>query len=180
MRRVHGLSTREKREPLGAMRVLRHLFTDRWAVKRAFPPAALGRITKTIADGERRHMGELEFAVEASLPLGVLLSGVSSKDRAIDWFGRLRVWDTAHNSGILIYVLLADRSVEIIADRGIHARVGEAGWQAIAAEMQLCFAAGKFEAGAMAGLAAAGELLARHFPAEGENLNELPDEPVIV
>ena len=169
-----------KRETLTPGRLLRHLFTDRWAVKRAFSAAALRRITQTIADGERRHMGELEFAVEASLPLGALMSGVSSKDRAIDWFGRLRVWDTAHNSGILIYVLLADHSVEIVADRGIHARVGEAGWQAIASDMQRSFAAGQFEKGAAAGLVAASELLARHFPAEGENPNELPDEPVIV
>ncbi len=171
---------RRIRDPLTFLRLLRHLFTDRWAVKRAFSAAALRRIGETITDGERRHMGELEFAVEASLPFGVLLSGRSSKDRAIDWFGRLRVWDTAHNSGILIYVLLADRTVEIVADRGIHARVGDAGWQAIAADMQRAFADGRFEDGANAGLVAASELLARHFPATGENPNELPDEPVII
>lgn len=162
------------------VRLLRHLFTDRWAVKRAFPKATLERITAAIAEGERRHMGELQFAVEASLPLGALLSGMASQDRAIDWFGRLRVWDTEHNSGVLIYVLLADRTVEIVADRGIHARVGEAGWQAITAGMRENFAAGRFEQGALAGLQAAGELLARHFPAQGDNPNELPDEPVIV
>lgn len=173
-------NTKRVREPLTVMRLLRHLFTDRWAVRRAFSTAALRRIGETIADGERRHMGELEFAVEASLPLGVLLSGRSPKDRAIDWFGRLRVWDTEHNSGILIYVLLADRSVEIVADRGIHERVGDAGWQAIAADMQRAFAGRRYEEGAIAGLVAASELLARHFPAAGENLNELPDEPVII
>ena len=172
--------SRRAREPLTFLRLLRHLFTDRWAVKRAFSTAALRRIGETITAGERRHMGELEFAVEASLPFGVLLSGRSSKDRAIDWFGRLRVWDTAHNSGILIYVLLADRTVEIVADRGIHSRVGEAGWQAIAADMQRAFADRRFEDGAIAGLVAAGELLARHFPATGENPNELPDEPVVI
>ena len=172
--------SRRAREPLTFLRLLRHLFTDRWAVKRAFSTAALRRIGETITAGERRHMGELEFAVEASLPFGVLLSGRSSKDRAIDWFGRLRVWDTEHNSGILIYVLLADHTVEIVADRGIHARVGEVGWQAIAADMQRAFADGRFEQGAIAGLTTASELLARHFPAEGENRNELPDEPVII
>lgn len=173
-------SAKRVREPVTVWRLLRHLFTDRWAVRRRFSAAALRRIGEAITDGERRHMGELEFAVEASLPLGVLLSGRSSKDRAIDWFGRLRVWDTEQNSGILIYVLLADRTVEIVADRGIHARVGEAGWQAIAADMQRAFADGRYEEGAVAGLVAAGELLARHFPAEGENRNELPDEPVII
>lgn len=173
-------NAKRAREPVTFLRLMRHLFTDRWAVKRAFSAIALRRIGETIAHGERRHMGELEFAVEASLPLGVLLSGTSPKDRGIDWFGRLRVWDTAHNSGILIYVLLADRSVEIVADRGIHERVGEAGWQAIAADMQRAFAGGRFEEGAIAGLAAASDLLARHYPATGDNPNELPDDPVIV
>lgn len=172
--------SRRAREPLTFLRLLRHLFTDRWAVKRAFSTAALRRIAETISEGERRHMGELEFAVEASLPFGVLLSGRSSKDRAIDWFGRLRVWDTEHNSGILIYVLLADHTVEIVADRGIHARVGAAAWESICGEMQRAFAVGDYERGALVGISAIGDLLATHFPPATDNPNELPDAPLRV
>src|SRR5204863_1549698 len=100
-------------------RWFRHLFTDHWSVRRAFPPAALRAIEKAIGEEERRHAGQLRFAVEASLPLGELLRGVRSRERALECFGRLRVWDTEHNTGVLIYLLLADRRVEIVADRGI-------------------------------------------------------------
>jgi uncharacterized membrane protein len=103
-------------------RLMRHLFTDHWAVRRAFPPAALRAIEKAIGEEERRHAGQLRFAVEASLPLGDLFRGVQSRERAVEWFGRLGVWDTEHNSGVLIYLLLADRRVEIVADRGIRPR----------------------------------------------------------
>jgi len=162
-------------------RTLRHLFTDHWSVRRAFPPVAMRAIEKTIGEEEQRHAGQMRFAVEASLPFSELLRGVKSRERAVDWFGRLRVWDTEHNSGVLIYMLLADRSVEIVADRGVHSRVGTAAWEAICGEMQQEFARGQFERGVVIGVRAISDLLAAHYPARGgEKPNELPDKPVVL
>jgi len=157
-----------------------HLFTDHWSVRRAFSPAALRSIEKAIGEEERRHSGQLRFAVEASLPLGELLRGVRSRERAVECFGRLRIWDTAHNSGVLIYLLLADRRVEIVADRGIHGKVGSAAWEAICGEMQQEFARGQFERGVVIGIRAVSDLLAEHFPPSGKGTNELPDKPVVL
>jgi uncharacterized membrane protein len=161
-------------------RVLKHLAMPEWAVKRAFPAAAMRAIEKTIGEEERRHEGQLRFAVETSLPLGELLLGVGSRERAVGWFGRLGVWDTQHNAGVLIYVLLADRRVELVADRGIHSKVGTNAWEAICGEMQQEFARGQFERGAVIGLRAVSDLLAEHFPPSGERRNELPDKPVVL
>ena len=161
-------------------RLLRHLFTDHHAVRRAFPPAAMQAIEKAIGEEERRHSGQLRFAVEGSLPLTDLLHGVQSRERAIGWFGRLRVWDTHHNSGVLIYLLLADRRVELVSDRGVHSKVGSAAWEAICGEMQQEFARGQFERGVVIGVRAISDLLAEHFPSSGENSNELPDKPVVL
>src|SRR5258708_38174744 len=105
-------------------RLLRHLFTDHWAVRRALPSVAMRTIEKTIGEEERRHAGQLRFAVEASLPLGDLFRGVQSRERAVEWFGRLGVWDTEHNSGVLIYLLLADRRVANVARRGLSRKEG--------------------------------------------------------
>jgi uncharacterized membrane protein len=161
-------------------RLLRHLFTDHWAVRRALPSVAMRTIEKAIGEEERRHAGQLRFAVEASLPLGELLRGMQSRERAVDWFGRLRVWDTEHNSGVLIYLLLADRRVEIVADRGIHSKVGGAAWEAICGEMQQEFARGQFERGVVLGVRAISDLLAAHFPPSDDSPNELPDRPVVL
>jgi uncharacterized membrane protein len=165
---------------MDAKRLLRHLFTDHWSVRRALPPAALRAIEKAIGEEERRHDGQLRFAVEASLPLAALLRGVQPRERAVEWFGRLRVWDTEHNSGVLIYLLLADRRVEIVADRGIHGRAGETAWEAICGEMQQEFARGQFERGVILGVRAISDLLAAHFPPSDEGPNELPDKPVVL
>lgn len=161
-------------------RILRHLFTDHWSVRRAFPRDALRAIEKAISDAERSHAGELRFAVEASLPLAALVKGASARGRALEVFGRLRVWDTQHNCGVLIYLLLADRRIEIVADRGIHDKVGSAAWEAICGEMQREFARGEFERGVMIGVRAIGDLLAAHFPAQADKPNELPDRPVVL
>jgi len=138
-------------------------------------------IEKTIGEEERRHAGQMRFAVEASLPFGELLRGAQSRERAVGWFGRLGVWDTEHNSGVLIYLLLADRRVEIVADRGIHSKVGGAAWEAICGEMQQEFARGQFERGVVTGVRAISDLLAAHYPARGgDKPNELPDKPVVL
>src|SRR5712671_4717371 len=162
-------------------RLLRHLFTDHRAVRRALPSVAMRAIEKAIGEEERRHAAQLRFAVEASLPLRDLFRGVRSRERAVEWFGRLGVWDTEHNAGVLIYLLLADRRVEIVADRGVHSRVGTAAWEAICGEMQQEFARGQFERGVVLGVRAISDLLAAHYPARGgEKPNELPDKPVVL
>ena len=161
-------------------RVLRHLFTDQWSVRRAFPPAAMRAIRDKIGEQERRHGGELRFAVEASLPLLHLWRGQDARSRAVELFGQLRVWDTEHNSGVLIYLLLADKRVEIVADRGIHNKVGASAWEAICGEMQRAFAAGRFEQGVSSGVGSISDLLATHFPRRGRDANELPNEPVVL
>jgi len=161
-------------------RLLRHLFTDHQTVARAFPAEAMRAIEKAIGEEEKRHGGQLRVAVEAALPLADLLHGTGSRERAIGWFGRLGVWDTHHNAGVLIYLLLADRRVELVADRGIHAKVGTAAWEAICGEMQQEFARGQFERGAVIGVRAISDLLAEHFPPSGDQHNDLPDKPIVL
>ena len=163
------------------MRWIRHLFLDHFASARAFPRATLEAIERGVADQEKRHRGELRVAIEGGLPLQALATGRAARERAIELFTRLRVWDTDDNAGVLIYLLLADRRVEIVADRGIHARVGDIAWETICGAMQQEFAAGRFEAGMLTGLAAVSDLLAQHFPPKKSgNPNELPDAPVVL
>jgi uncharacterized membrane protein len=163
-----------------AGRLWRHLVTDHWAGRRAFPRVALKHIEDAIAAGERKHSGQLRFVVEAALPLHSVLRGESPRERALEVFGRLRIWDTEENCGVLVYLLLADRAVEIVADRGIHRRVGERSWQAICRRMEQAYRARKFEEGALAGIEAISALLAEHFPRTGPSENELPDTPLVI
>jgi hypothetical protein len=165
---------------MSAGRILRHLIHPAWTVQRAFPAHSLEAIRGAIAQSEAGHRGEIRFAVEHALDLRDLLRNLSARDRAIDMFSQLRVWDTEHNNGVLIYLLLADRDVEIVADRGIHARVGSQGWEAICRGMEAAFGAGRFEAGVLDGIQAIGEHLRRHFPSAGGGENELPDRPVVL
>ncbi len=162
------------------MRWIKHLFVDGLATRRAFPRDSLAVIGRAITAQEVRHRGELRFVVEGGLPVNVLLARTTARDRAIEVFTRLRIWDTEDNAGVLVYLLLADRRVEIVADRGIHAKVGAAAWDAICGEMQRAFAEGRFEAGAVLGIEAISDLLAEHFPAGDENPNELPDQPLVI
>ncbi len=162
------------------MRMVRHLFTDHWSVRRAFPQAAMRAIRDKIGEQEKRHSGELRFAVEASLPWPHLWRGQDARSRAVELFGQLRVWDTEHNSGVLIYLLLADKRVEIVADRGIHNKVGAAAWETICGEMQRAFAAGRFEEGVSFGVAAVSDLLAAHYPPGDRDADELPNEPIVL
>lgn len=165
---------------MNVKRFLRHLVTDRWVARSAFPPRTMAAIEATIAREEARHDGEVRVAVEAALPFGALFAGASARERAIDVFSQLRVWDTEQNAGVLVYVLIADRDVEIIADRGIHSRVGTTAWEAICGAMQREFAEGRFEEGAMVGVRAISDLLATHFPPRRMNPDELPNRPVIL
>jgi uncharacterized membrane protein len=161
-------------------RIVRHLLATPWQVTRAFPRQSLRAIEQAIAQGEATHSGEIRFAVEGALDGGALFKGQLARQRAIEVFSQLRVWDTEANNGVLIYLLLADRDVEIVADRGIDAKVGAAAWEAICREMEAAFRLGRFEAGVIHGIQAVTRHLAKHFPASGAGRNELADRPVLL
>lgn len=160
--------------------MIRHLSTGNLAVKAAFPARALHAIERAIRETEATHAGQIRFAVEASLDLAALRRSQTASERAIEMFAQLRVWDTEHNNGVLIYLLLADRDVEIVADRGIHAKLDNSAWEAICRDMETAFRLGKFEAGVIDGIRAIGSHLQRHFPAQSAAPNELPDKPVVL
>ena len=161
-------------------RILSHLLQSRHRVRRAFPAASLDRIEAAIRDAERAHNGEIRFAVEAALPWAELVSGQSARDRAIEVFSQLHVWDTEHNNGILIYLLLADRDVEIVADRGVNARLTQDAWELICHEMEAHFRRAEFEAGVLTGIRAVAAHLRTHYPKSSEDRNEMPDRPVVL
>src|SRR6202795_1564442 len=139
---------------MGIRRIGKHLLEHRWRVRRIFLPRVLAAIEQAIKSSETTHSGQIRFVVEGALDGAPLFRDQPARERALDIFSRLRIWDTAHNNGVLIYLLLADRDVEIVADRGIDAKVGVAGWEKICAEMETEFKAGNFEAGVIRGIGA--------------------------
>jgi uncharacterized membrane protein len=161
-------------------RIGKHLVEHHWRVRRIFTPGVLASIEQAIKAAESGHSGQIRFVVEGALDGAPLFKGQSARDRALDIFSHFRIWDTAHNNGVLIYLLLADRKVEIIADRGIDAKVGAAGWEAICATMQAEFVNGNFAGGVIKGIEAVSRQLATHFPGSGSGENELPDAPVVI
>jgi uncharacterized membrane protein len=165
---------------MGIKRIGKHLIEHRWRVRRIFPPKVLAAIERTIKAGEATHSGQVRFVVEGALDGAPLFRGQSARARALDVFSHLRIWDTAHNNGVLIYLLLADRDVEIVADRGIDAKVGAAGWEKICKAMEIDFRAGNFEGGVSKGIEAVSRQLAAHFPRHGGGKNELPYAPVVI
>lgn len=166
---------------MNLMRILRHLFTGQMAIKHVLPSASLARIEQAIKQSEMNHDGEILFAVEASLNLVSLLKKQSARERAIDIFSLLRVWDTQHDNGVLIYLLLADHDVEIVADRGIHTKVGHGEWEKICHEMEIAFQTEQFEKGVLTAINTISNHLEKHFPVRLiKSKNELPDRPVIL
>lgn len=161
-------------------RMFRHLSVSQRAVGRAFPPALLARIGQVVTASEKTHGGELRFVVEGSLSLAALWRDQSARQRALELFSLLRVWDTEQNCGVLIYVQALDRKLEIVADRGIAARVPQEDWQAICRRMEQAYARGEFEAGSLAALDEITRLLQSHFPARVPRGNELPDQPLVL
>ncbi|HOL37175.1 MAG: TPM domain-containing protein [Proteobacteria bacterium] len=161
-------------------RILRHRWHDETDAARALDAAALARLEARVAASERRHSGEIRICVEASLPLAYLWRDASARERAIALFGKLRVWDTEHNNGVLVYLLLAERAIEIVADRGLGRHVSDAQWRAVVDALRADLQAGRFEAGLARAVDAVDALLAREFalPAGAANPNELPDRPV--
>jgi uncharacterized membrane protein len=162
------------------LRVLRHLILPDWWVGRVFPPAALQAIEQAVAASEATHRGELRVVVETNLPLPALLGDQSPRARAVELFAQLRVWDTEENSGVLIYLQLLDRRVEILADRGIDAKLGQAFWDAICRQMEVAFRAGDFSGGLQRALATVTAALHEHFPATTDNPDELPNAPLLI
>ena len=165
---------------MGIKRIGKHLLEHHWRVRRVFPPDVLARIELAIKEGETTHAGQVRFVVEGALDGSPLFRDQPARARALDVFSHLRIWDTAHNNGVLIYLLLADRDVEIVADRGIDAKVGSDGWETICRAMEADFRAGRFEPGVIRGVDAVSRQLAAHFPPDGPPRNELPDQPVVL
>ena len=165
---------------MGIKRIGKHLIEHHWRVRRVFPQVALDLIEQAIRAGEATHSGQIRFVVEGALDGKPLFSGQSARERALDIFAHLRIWDTAHNNGVLIYLLLADRDVEIVADRGTDAKVGSAGWDKICKAMEADFRGGNFSGGVIRGIQAVSQQLATYFPRHGAGPNELPDKPVVM
>ncbi len=158
-------------------RLLKHRWLDETDARRALGPEALARLHARVQTSEAGHSGEIRISVEAGLPLSYLWRDLTARDRAVTLFGKLRVWDTEHNNGVLIYLLLAERAIEIVADRGLARHVPPAQWEALIAGMREAFRAGRFEEGLAQAVDAVDALLRRHFPLRrGQaNPNELPD-----
>jgi uncharacterized membrane protein len=161
------------------LRILKHRAWDDTDTRRAIGPEVVQRMQQRVQASERHHSGEIRVCVEASLPLSYLWRGLSARDRAVTMFGKLRVWDTEHNNGVLIYLLLAEHAIEIVADRGLNAHVSAARWSAIVDGMREAFKARQHEQGLISAIDAVDGLLRQHFAvAPGQrNPNELPDEP---
>jgi len=161
-------------------RFWRHAFGDEADVRRAYPPDGMVRIERSIREGEATHRAQVCVAVEPALPLARVIAKLAPRTRALEVFGQLRVWDTEENNGVLIYVLLADRDVEIVADRGIDRRVGHAAWEEVCQHMEAIFREGRHIDAVEAGVRQVSALLALHFPGDGKDRNELPDRPVVL
>jgi uncharacterized membrane protein len=161
-------------------RILRHLLMTHWQQRHAFPPAALSAIREATTKSERRQSGQIRFAVEGALHGMRLLRGQTPRQRALEIFASLHLWDTSERNGVLIYLLLADRAVEIVVDRGAHQRAETAHWQRICREMERQFSDGHYSQGVIAGIAAVTDVMAVHFPPTGNAERNLPDDPVVI
>ncbi len=161
-------------------RIATHLLATDRQVNRAFPRSTLTAIEKAIKASENAHDGEIRFAVEGGLDGAPLFKDQTARERAIDVFSQLRIWDTEHNNGVLIYLLLADRQVEIVADRGIHAKCGTDVWAAICSDMEAAFKTANYEGGVVGGIEAVTRQLVNHFPPQARARNELPDQAVVL
>lgn len=162
------------------VRFLKHITSPHWRAHRYFNATVLKRIELAIAHSEKSHVGQIQFIVESSLPTRSLIAGQTGKQRALEVFSTFRVWDTEHNNGVLIYLLLADRDIEILADRGIHSKVGEQYWEIVCKSMEKQLKDGNFEQGVMLGISLIEKALRDHFPNGGENPNELQDRPIVI
>lgn len=172
--------------PTGLLARLARLARHRWAdgsQQRVLPPELLERLGARVAASEQRHTGQIRICIESGLPLSYVWRAASVRERAITQFGKLRVWDTEHNNGVLIYLLLAEQAIEIVADRGLVQAVPPETWRALTGHMGEAFRTGRYEDGLTQALGEVSALLVAHFPippdGTGTQPNELPDAPVL-
>lgn len=161
-------------------RFFRHVWMSPIILRRYFPGSTLEAIGRAVTEGEKSHRGQVRFVVEAELTSGQLWAGITARARAIDVFSMLRVWDSEENNGVLVYIMLADRKVEIVADRGIHRKVGDERWHAICREIEHRYRKGDFLNGSVIGIEKISAELAFYFPANGAHQNEQADAPVVM
>jgi uncharacterized membrane protein len=162
------------------LRLMRHIATTRWSTRRHFPQPVRDAIEQAIRECEVRHGGQIRFVVETAFDLPELWHDLPARQRALQLFGQFGVWDTAHNNGVLIYVLMADHVVEIIADRGIASRIHRDEWEAVCRRMEHHYKERRFREGSIAGIEGVGALLGRHFPGKAASGDELPNQPVLL
>lgn len=165
-------------------RLWRHAWWDASDSQRAVPDDMAQRLAARIAASEARHSGEVRICVEAALPWGMVWQahdasalGQAVQGRALDWFGRMRIWDTEHNNGVLIYLQLAERAIEIVADRGLSRHVPQPEWQSVVDRLGLRLREGAIEDGLTQALEEVSALLVQHhgISRDAPNANELPD-----
>src|SRR5215831_11471635 len=161
-------------------RLTRHIATTRWTTRRHFPESVRDAIEQAIGECESLHGGEIRFVIETALDVPELWRDLPPRRRALQLFGQFGVWNTEHNNGVLIYVLMADHDVEIVADRGIASRVPQAEWDAVCRQMEHHYREGRFLEGSVVGILGVGALLGRHFPGKPRGGEELPDQPVLL
>jgi uncharacterized membrane protein len=162
------------------LRILRHLLTPFWVLRSYYKQSLLNEIEQRIGEVERRHPGELRFVVEHALELGDLLVGLTPRERALEVFGLLRVWDTEHNNGVLIYILHAEHAVEIVADRALAQRVPQDAWDNLCRSAEVEFRAGRHSEASLICINGAARLLEQYFPPAQHSRNELPDQPLLL
>ena len=160
-------------------RALKHLITNKITARRAFSQSSMRVIEQAVRSAEAQHQGQICFVVEAALDFPMAVKNFSARDRALELFSSLRIWDTEYNNGVLIYLLLADKDVEIIADRGVHSHVTTEGWEQICHEMEVFFRLGKYEEGVILGINKIAHHLESLYPNESPN-NELSDKPILL
>jgi uncharacterized membrane protein len=163
-------------------RLFRHLFATRAELARLLPVEALQSIERAVSESELTHSGEIRFAIEVALDPAEIAAGKTPRQRALEVFAALGVWDTEANNGVLVFVLYADHDVEIVADRGYNGRVTTDEWAAVCDAMEVRFRAGQYEQGAVEGVREAGRLMARHYPPlpGGRDQDELPNRPAML
>ncbi|NLC24139.1 TPM domain-containing protein [Oxalobacter vibrioformis] len=161
-------------------RFFRHLFTTRTAASRVFPATTLKAIESCITEGEKTHRAELRVIIEPALSMDAIRAKTAPRERALELFGRYGIWDTEENCGVLVYINLADRQVEIVADRGVAPKVDQKEWDTICLTMTEGFSQGRFQQSTLDALTSINQLLKQHFPLNGPRENQLPDEPILL
>ena len=161
-------------------RTWRHWMGNSAETRAAFPQATLDKIAAAIDEGEKTHRSELRLVVEAALPADAAWDGVTMRQRALALFAELGIWDTEDNCGVLIYINLTERKVEIVGDRTVNKKIVPSQWQTICNTMTSGFAKGDYEHATLAAIGQINRALHEHFPSEGERINELPDHPVVL